>query len=77
MKVLPKNNAELKIVFPLFITLFGSVDLYIGPKAPTGNESNWLQTIEGEGWFPLFRTYGTEQAFFDKTCKVGEFEPIE
>jgi hypothetical protein len=52
----------------------GSVDLYIGPKAPEGKESNWLQTNSGEGWFPLIRTYGTQQAFFDKTWKPGEFE---
>ena len=55
----------------------GSVDLYIGPKAPAGKESNWLQTVSGEGWFPLFRTYGTQQAFFDKTWKIGEFELME
>jgi hypothetical protein len=52
----------------------GSIDLYIGPKSPEGKESNWLQTNVGEGWFPLFRTYGTEKAFFDKTWKPGEFE---
>lgn len=28
MKVLSKNNAKLKIVFPLFLTLFGSVILF-------------------------------------------------
>ena len=61
----------------LVINEDGSVDLYIGPKAPTGKESNWLQTIEGEGWFPLFRAYGTKQAFFDKTWIIGEFELIE
>jgi hypothetical protein len=52
----------------------GSVDLYVGPKPPAGKESNWLQTQAGEGWFPLFRFYGTQQAFFDKTWKIGEFE---
>jgi hypothetical protein len=61
----------------LVINEDGSVDLYIGPKAPVGKESNWLQTMEDEGWFPLFRTYGTEQAFFDKTWKIGEFEVIK
>lgn len=55
----------------------GSVDLYVGPKAPTGKETNWLQTQIGEGWFPLFRFYGTQQAFFDKTWKIGEFELME
>ena len=27
----------------------GSVDLYIGPKAPARNESNWIQTVSGKG----------------------------
>jgi hypothetical protein len=51
-----------------------SVDLYIGPEAPAGKEANWLQTQAGEGWFPLFRFYGTKAGFFDKTWKIGEFE---
>ena len=31
----------------LVINADGSVDLYIGPKAPEGKESNWLQTNVG------------------------------
>jgi hypothetical protein len=54
----------------------GSIDLYIGPKAPEGKESNWIQTPEGEGWFPLFRFYGTEQPFFNKTWVIGELEKM-
>lgn len=54
-----------------------SIDLYIGPESPSGKESNWVQTQAGEGWFPLFRFYGTEQAFFDKTWQIGEFEKIK
>jgi hypothetical protein len=54
----------------------GSVDLYIGPKSPEGKESNWVQTNIGEGWFPVFRTYGTKEAFFDKTWQLGDIEKI-
>lgn len=61
----------------LIINADGSVDLYIGPKAPQGKESNWVQTNVGEGWFPLIRTYGTQQALFDKTWQPGEFELIK
>lgn len=61
----------------LKINADGSVDLYVGPKSPKGKESNWLQTIPGKGWFPLFRTYGTKQGFFDKTWRIGEFEEIK
>ncbi|WP_299781715.1 DUF1214 domain-containing protein [uncultured Formosa sp.] len=61
----------------LVINADGSVNLYIGPKAPEGKENNWLQTNVGEGWFPLIRTYGTQQALFDKTWKPGDFELLE
>jgi hypothetical protein len=30
----------------------GSVDLYFAPQAPTGKESNWIQTIPGKSWRP-------------------------
>jgi hypothetical protein len=32
-----------------------SVDVYFGPKPPTGNENNWLQTIPDKGWSVLLR----------------------
>ena len=31
----------------------GSVDVYFGPKAPTGKENNWVRTIPGKGWNPI------------------------
>ena len=36
----------------------GSVDVYVGPKAPAGKESNWMQSVPGRGWSVLFRLYG-------------------
>jgi hypothetical protein len=27
----------------------GSVDVYFGPKAPAGQEGNWIQTVPGKG----------------------------
>ena len=36
----------------------GSVDVYFGPVAPKGKESNWVQTVPGKGWNMLFRLYG-------------------
>jgi hypothetical protein len=29
----------------------GSYDLYFGPKAPAGKETNWVETIPGKSWF--------------------------
>jgi hypothetical protein len=53
-----------------------SVDVWFGPTAPAGHESNWVQTIPGKGWNVLLRLYGPEQSYFDKTWKPGEFELV-
>jgi hypothetical protein len=37
----------------------GSVDIYIGPKAPDGQESNWIYTLPEKNWWPWFRFYGS------------------
>jgi hypothetical protein len=54
-----------------------SVDVWFGPKPPKGHESNWVQTVPGKGWNVLLRLYGPGQAWFDKTWKPGEFEPVQ
>jgi hypothetical protein len=54
----------------------GSVDVYFGPEAPAGMESNWVQTIPGKGWFTLLRLYGPLEPWFDKTWKPGEIELV-
>lgn len=45
----------------------GTVDVYFGPKAPKGQESNWLPTKDGEPFFLLFRFYGPTEAVAAKT----------
>jgi hypothetical protein len=52
----------------------GSVDVFFGPVAPTGFESNWVQTIPGKGWFMILRLYGPLEPWFDKTWRPGEIE---
>lgn len=54
----------------------GSYDLYFGPTAPAGKESNWVETIPGKSWFQLFRLYGPLEAWFDQTWTLNEFEPL-
>lgn len=51
----------------------GSVDLFFGPSAPEGRESNWVQTIPGKHWFSYFRFYGPLERYFDKSWKLGDF----
>jgi len=48
-----------------------------GPKAPTGKENNWIQTVPGKGWNTLLRLYGPLQPWFDKTWRPSEIEPLE
>ena len=55
----------------------GSYDVYFGPKPPKGKENNWLQTIPGKGWHVLWRIYGPEQAWFDKTWRPGDIELVK
>ena len=54
----------------------GSVDLYFGPTAPDGRESNWVQTIPGKHWFSYFRFYGPLEGYFDRTWKLGDITPV-
>jgi hypothetical protein len=52
----------------------GSVDVYFGPKAPSGKENNWIQTIPDKGWFMILRLYGPLDPWFNKTWRPGEIE---
>jgi hypothetical protein len=53
------------------------VDLHFGPKAPRGQEGQWIKTIPGKGWFVYFRVYGPEPAAFDGSWKPGDFEEVK
>ena len=52
----------------------GSVDVYFGPKAPVGEENNWVQTIPKKGWFMILRLYGPLEPWFNQTWRPGEIE---
>jgi len=54
-----------------------SVDVYFGPQAPAGRESNWVQTVPNKGWNLILRFYGPLEPFFDKTWKPGELELVK
>ena len=54
----------------------GSVTVWFGPKAPAGQETNWVQTIPGKGWNSLLRLYGPLEPWFNKTWKPGDFELV-
>jgi len=54
----------------------GSVDIYVGPKAPAGFEQNWIPTVPGRNWFAYFRFYQPTEAYFDRSWPLPDFEQI-
>jgi hypothetical protein len=51
-----------------------SFDIYFSPKAPTGKEDNWLQTVPGKSWFVILRMYGPLEPWLNKTWRPSEIE---
>jgi hypothetical protein len=66
-------------------TADGSIDIYFGPKAPsgpstllgTGKEGNWIETVAGKGWWTILRLYGPLEPWFDKTWRPREIELVK
>jgi hypothetical protein len=55
----------------------GSVDIYFGPKEPSGHEANWIPTAPGKPWLTMFRFYGPDKALFDKIWVLPDIEEVE
>jgi hypothetical protein len=54
----------------------GSIDLYFGPHAPAGFESNWIETIPEEGFFAMFRLYNPLAPVFDGSWKLNDIVKV-
>ena len=54
----------------------GSVDLYVGPKVPVGQESNWIPTDPACKFELMFRLYGPKKEFFDKVWVLSDLEKV-
>lgn len=52
----------------------GSVDVYFGPQAPDGKESNWVPTDPQRGFELLLRVYGPKKEFFEKAWVLPDVE---
>lgn len=52
-----------------------SIDIYFGEKAPAGLESNWIPTA-GKDFFLLFRLYGPEDPFFNKSFVLPDVKKV-
>ena len=55
----------------------GSMDIYFGPSAPEGKESNWLPTDPKRRFFLLGRFYGPEPALLDASFKLNNVEMVK
>lgn len=55
----------------------GSINIYIGPDAPDGFESNWIETIPGTEIFIGLRTYGPEKSVLEGSYKIPRFELVK
>ncbi len=54
----------------------GSVDVFVGPPAPAGQDSNGVPTDPKGDFEVLFRIYGPEPAFFQKAWTLPDIERI-
>jgi hypothetical protein len=54
----------------------GSIDIWFGPRAPEGNESNWVPTDPNRSFELMFRLYGPTKALFDKAWALPDVERI-
>lgn len=72
-----QNRAAIRSLFELKDMKTASYDLYFGPKAPAGKESQWIKTIPGKGWFTYFRIYGPTKDAFNGKWKPGDFEEVD
>ena len=56
----------------------GSVDLWFAPELPDGvADSNWVQTIPGEGWFTLPRLYAPLEPILKKTWRWNDIQRVQ
>jgi hypothetical protein len=55
----------------------GTVDLYFGPQAPSGKQSNWTPTKTGGRFEVLFRLYGPEKPVFEKTWILPDIVSVK
>lgn len=61
----------------LKINADGSATIYFGPKAPAGQEGNWIQTMPGKGWNVILRLYGPLEPWLNLTWKPGDIELVQ
>lgn len=54
----------------------GSIDIFFGPKAPAGKESNWVPTDPARKFELMARFYAPKKEFFEKTWILPDVEKV-
>ena len=54
----------------------GSVDIFFGPRAPGGKDSNWVPTDPSRKFELMFRAYGPTEALFKKQWVLPDVEKL-
>jgi len=60
----------------LWTNLDHSVDIFFGPEAPKGWESNWIPTRAGGHFVICIHFYGPEKPLFERTWKLPDVEEV-
>ncbi len=53
-----------------------SLDLYLAPNMTGSEESNWIETVPGRGYYMMFRFYSPTEPLFDGTWVLPDVEPM-
>ena len=54
----------------------GSIDVFFGPNAPAGRDSNWVPTDPARRFELMFRLYAPTKALFDKAWVLPDVEKV-
>ena len=54
----------------------GSIDIYFGPTAPAGKDSNWVPTDPARRFEVMFRAYAPTKPLFEKTWVLPDVEKV-
>ncbi|TCA18533.1 DUF1254 domain-containing protein [Rhizobium leguminosarum bv. viciae] len=54
----------------------GTVDIFLGPKAPAGQDANWIPTDPERSFEVMFRLYAPTKALFDKSWVLHDLEQV-
>lgn len=69
------NDAARSGYDDLAVNEDGSIDLYLAPEPGAGSDSNWIQTVPGRGFYPMFRSYSPTAPLFDGTWTLPDVAP--